>query len=65
MTIETKITCDCCQQEIKYISDIAFTIKSIICEIKLEVHFCSMGCMRNYMETKWPLVGLKNEGSIR
>lgn len=54
MTIQTKIICDCCKKDIKSRSDIAFTITSIICETKLEMHFCAIQCMKEYLETKWP-----------
>jgi len=54
MTIYTKIICDCCQKEIKSKVDIAITITSIICEIKLEMHFCAIQCMKAYLEKKWP-----------
>ena len=53
MTIETKIICDNCQEEIKSMGKIAFTIMSIICEIKLEMHFCCMECMKIYLNDKW------------
>jgi hypothetical protein len=52
MTIKTQIICDCCQKEIKSMKDLAFTISSIICEIKLEMHFCRIDCMREYLEKK-------------
>ena len=54
--IETKIICDHCEKQIKSKKDIAFTIASIICEIKLEMHFCSIICMKNYLEIKFKLI---------
>jgi len=46
MTIETKIICDYCQKEIKSIQDIAFTVTSMICGLKFEMHFCNFKCLK-------------------
>lgn len=60
MTIQTKIICDHCKQEIKDLSNIAFTITSMIIETKLEMHFCKWQCMKIYLESKWPKSGFCN-----
>lgn len=56
MTIKIKITCDRCQQEIKDLSNIPFTISSVIIETKLEMHFCKWQCMKIYLDSNWPKV---------
>ncbi len=53
MAIKTIITCDFCKEELKYTSDIAFTITSVIVEIKLEMHFCTWQCMKKYLDENW------------
>lgn len=52
MTKTIIITCDLCEEHI----DKAYgpiTISAFICEIFMEVHFCSDKCMRAYLMRKW------------
>lgn len=55
--IETKIICDHCNNVIRRKEDVAFNITSIIFQIKLEMHFCCIICMKNYLKIKFKEIG--------